>query len=66
MSSYDLAVTRSLAWRRRAEKAERLLRVMLDDPEPTLDEPDTDGEVILKFRREIEAYFAALASEESE
>jgi hypothetical protein len=66
MNSYDLAISRGLAWRRRAEKAEQLLRGMLIDPVATLDEPDKDGEVILKYRREVEAYFAALDSEENQ
>lgn len=35
------------------ERADHLLRMMLTDPEPTLDEPDTDGEVIFKFRRMV-------------
>lgn len=42
--------------RKQLVKANSLLRVMLDDPDPNLDEPDTDGEVILKFRRMIQAH----------
>lgn len=40
------------------EKAEGVLRQMLVDPPSTLDEPDTDAEVLVKLREIVREYFA--------
>lgn len=56
-------VSKALAWdtltadaKKRNDEIKRLrgvLESLLHDPEPTLDEPDTDAEVVIKMRATI-------------
>jgi hypothetical protein len=46
------------------DKAHATLRRILVDPPATLDEPDTDAEVIIKLRDHVHAYFAYAVTDE--